>query len=344
MKIRTFAIAMMLFFAQSVLAQTSASSPAIVQEDAQDAAKQKTQLGEADALSQRIIKLYDEGKYKEAVPLAQHVIEIRARILPDTDPLLVSAWANLAELFIALKKFDEAEPLYLRVLAVHETLKPDKQKLGDALDRLALISFGRGNSSRAENFYKRALAAREQAYGQNHPQFSQSLYALAEFYRFRFEFSKAEPLYRRALAIEDESPALQQSGDRRALDGLTCLLYESEQSDKIKKLYEERRARSGTSGNSKLLAGGILNGKAIGLPKPAYPPSALSARISGTVVVKVMIDESGKVIQAEDLCGATRPLANASIEAALRARFSPTLLSGQPVKVSGTIVYKFVSR
>jgi hypothetical protein len=32
----------------------------------------------------------------------------------------------------------------------------------------------------------------------------------------------------------------------------------------------------------------------------------------------------------------------AAEQAAMRARFSPTLLSGQPVRVAGTLVYNFV--
>src|SRR6185437_11352369 len=44
------------------------------------------------------------------------------------------------------------------------------------------------------------------------------------------------------------------------------------------------------------ISGGVLNGKATYLPKPAYPPIARAAHVSGTVNVQVVIDESGKVI------------------------------------------------
>jgi protein TonB len=84
-----------------------------------------------------------------------------------------------------------------------------------------------------------------------------------------------------------------------------------------------------------------LNGKAISLPKPPYPAIARSARAAGTVVVQVTIDESGKVISARAISG--HPLLQAAaVQAAYGARFSPTQLSGQPVKVTGTISYNFV--
>jgi TonB family protein len=90
-----------------------------------------------------------------------------------------------------------------------------------------------------------------------------------------------------------------------------------------------------------LISGGILNGKAISLPKPAYPPVAKAARQSGTVTVQVVVDENGKVISARAVGGP--PLLQASaVQAASGAIFSPTRLSGQPVKVTGVITYNFV--
>ena len=91
------------------------------------------------------------------------------------------------------------------------------------------------------------------------------------------------------------------------------------------------------------ISGGVLNGKAISLPKPAYPPIARAARASGTVVVQVVIDENGSVISAHAVSG--HPLLQAAaVGAARQARFSPTKLSGQPVKVTGVIQYNFVAQ
>jgi protein TonB len=88
------------------------------------------------------------------------------------------------------------------------------------------------------------------------------------------------------------------------------------------------------------VSGGVLNGKALSLPKPSYPPIARTAHASGTVVVQVTIDETGKVISAKAVSG--HPLLQAAaVQAAYGARFSPTQLSGQPVKVTGQINYNF---
>lgn len=91
----------------------------------------------------------------------------------------------------------------------------------------------------------------------------------------------------------------------------------------------------------KTISGGVLNGKATTLPRPPYPPAARAVRASGAVNVQVLIDEKGNVISASAVSG--HPLLRAAAaSAAWGAKFTPTVLSGQPVKVSGIITYKFV--
>jgi len=90
----------------------------------------------------------------------------------------------------------------------------------------------------------------------------------------------------------------------------------------------------------KPVSGGVLNGKAIALPPPVYPEMARRMRTSGKVEVEVVVDESGKVISARAISG-PNVLRDVSVDAAMRARFTPTKLSGQPVKISGRIDYNF---
>jgi TonB family protein len=89
------------------------------------------------------------------------------------------------------------------------------------------------------------------------------------------------------------------------------------------------------------ISGGVLNGKALYLPPPEYPPIALQAKAAGMVTVQVLIDESGNVVSAHAVSG--HPLLQAAaVNAALQAKFSPTLLMGEPVKVTGVITFNFV--
>ena len=87
-------------------------------------------------------------------------------------------------------------------------------------------------------------------------------------------------------------------------------------------------------------SGGVVNGDARLLPKPVYSAAARAVKASGAVNVQVLIDEAGNVVSANAVDGHTLLRAEAE-RAARSAKFKPTLLSGQPVKVSGVIVYKF---
>ncbi len=89
-----------------------------------------------------------------------------------------------------------------------------------------------------------------------------------------------------------------------------------------------------------VVSGGVLNGKAISKPTPTYPAIAKAARQQGTVTVQILVDESGKVVSATAVNGPPL-LRQAAVQGAFQTRFSPTTLSGQAVKVSGTITFNF---
>jgi outer membrane biosynthesis protein TonB len=82
--------------------------------------------------------------------------------------------------------------------------------------------------------------------------------------------------------------------------------------------------------------GGMLNGKAIYMPLPDAP----AGDASGGVLVAVVVDESGSVVEARAVSG-PQNLHAAAVNAARLARFSPTLMMGEPVRVSGTLSYNF---
>jgi len=85
----------------------------------------------------------------------------------------------------------------------------------------------------------------------------------------------------------------------------------------------------------KPINGGVLNGKAIYLPQPEG-----SGEATGVVLVQVLIDEQGSVVEARAVSGPQHLHASA-VSAAKLARFTPTTLMGEPVKVAGTISYNF---
>jgi outer membrane biosynthesis protein TonB len=90
----------------------------------------------------------------------------------------------------------------------------------------------------------------------------------------------------------------------------------------------------------RITSDGVLNGKAINLPKPPYPPAARAVRAFGAVTIQVLIDEDGHVFSAMAVVG--HPLLRSAARAsACSSAFSPTFLLGEPVKVMGVITYNF---
>jgi protein TonB len=91
------------------------------------------------------------------------------------------------------------------------------------------------------------------------------------------------------------------------------------------------------------ISGGVLNGKAVRLVQPPYPAIARSAHAAGQVRVQITIDENGNVVSAAAVSG--HPLLQgAAVAAARQSKFTPTKLSGMPVKVTGVIIYNFVAQ
>jgi len=91
------------------------------------------------------------------------------------------------------------------------------------------------------------------------------------------------------------------------------------------------------------VAGGILDHVTTKKPAPEYPAIAKSARASGSILVRILIDERGDVTSAQAVSG--HALLRASAENAARgAKFNPVMLCGRPAKVSGVLRYNFVLR
>jgi TonB family protein len=87
----------------------------------------------------------------------------------------------------------------------------------------------------------------------------------------------------------------------------------------------------------------VMNGRALHLTQPAYPPAARMAHASGVVVIQIVIDEDGNVASAQAITG--HPLLQpASVEAAKASKFSPSKVCGEPVRITGVIQYNFVAQ
>src|SRR5215204_4471509 len=109
---------------------------------------------------------------------------------------------------------------------------------------------------------------------------------------------------------------------------------------KVTEIGENEVPTDSPSGIAKPIEGGVLNSKAISLPKPVYPEEAKRIKASGRVTVRVVVDENGKVTSAQATDGPL-PLREAAEAAARQATFQPTTKDGITVKVAGVLTYDF---
>ena len=88
------------------------------------------------------------------------------------------------------------------------------------------------------------------------------------------------------------------------------------------------------------VAVGPLAAKARQKFSPSYPSIAKAARVSGVVTVYLVVNEKGEVETVQKLEGPAQ-LQQAAADAARRWRFNPTLVDGQPVRVTGYLSFNF---
>jgi TonB family protein len=334
-----------------ILILLSASASALVtdkaqqQGDKENSATSKSDLIEAERLNASVISLYHQHKYAEAFPIAKRVLEIREKALAAGDELIVAALINLAEIQQARGKHPEAQEFFESALkTVEKTSGPDSLQVATLLDRLAIVNYNNGNPGKTQSYYERALAIREKALGAEHADVAHSIYNLAEFFQFQGNYKAAEPLYQRVIEIREKNSETKPEPLREALDRYACLLRKTKRQDEADQV-EGRQYALYVNGvpPARIVSAGVINGKAITLVTPPYPEQARAGRQSGKVTVRVVIDESGRVVRA---CAVEGPnlLMKASESAAYRSKFTPTTLEGMPVKVNGVIIYNFVAQ
>jgi CHAT domain-containing protein/Tfp pilus assembly protein PilF len=159
-------------------------------------------LRQAWSLNQQVFQLYQAGRPREALPLAQRAVEIRGKILGEGDPDYALSLFNLAAQYKALAEYAKAEPLYRRSLQIRETrLGQDHPYVAESLNNLASLYQAQGQYARAEPLLRRSLQIREASFGKDHPNVAHSLNNLANLCWSQGQSAKAEPLYRRSLAI-----------------------------------------------------------------------------------------------------------------------------------------------
>ncbi len=140
---------------------------------------------------------------------------------------LVIALTRIARLYQEQGRYAEAEPLYVRALAIaKKQLGSNHSDIAASMNNLAGLYKDIGRYQEAELLYVEALAITEEELSTNHPNTSTSLNNLAGLYKDIGRYQEAEPLYLRALAIREEQLGANHPDTAQSLNNL-AFLYES---------------------------------------------------------------------------------------------------------------------
>jgi len=259
---------------------------------------------------------------------------------------------NTGELLKALKDFDQALNLqpdngdfYYSRAQVHDKLGNTDLALTDLAKAVALIKseFGRSvafalrarvyqKSGKLDESIKDYTEAIRLA-----PDFAYHHANRAEVYFDKKEYEKAIADYSEAIRLDRTNKYFRQ--DRAKVFhaiGRPDLATLDEQN------AEDGPPQVSTDCKEAVINAGEVTNRAVHLPQASYPALGTKLRVSGTVVIEVVIDQNGLVTSAHAISG--HPLLQASsIAAARQAKFEPWFACGKPVKAKGTIRFVFPS-
>jgi tetratricopeptide (TPR) repeat protein len=193
-----------------------------------------------DVLNRQVLKLYQQGKYQEAIPLAKRLLAMEKGTLGPNHPDTATSLNNLALLYDAQGRYAEAEPLFQQALAIREkALGPKHPDVAANLNNLAALYDSQGRYAEAEPLYQRALAIREKALGLGHPDVAASLNNLAGLYQTMGDYTKAEPLYRQALQIKKKALGPEHPDTAYSLNSLAAFYQTMGAYKKAEPLFEQ---------------------------------------------------------------------------------------------------------
>jgi tetratricopeptide (TPR) repeat protein len=193
-----------------------------------------------DLLNQQFLKLYQQGKYQDAIPIAEKLLAIRKKQLGLENRWTADSLNNLAVLYVDMGAYAKAEPLYQQAFKIYkELLGPDHPDTAATTDNLAGLYKHMGDYVKAEPLYQQALKIRKKTLGPDHPKTATSLNNLAELYLAMAAYGKAEPLYQQALEIDQKALGPEHPDTASDLGNLGLLYADMGDYAKAEPLYEQ---------------------------------------------------------------------------------------------------------
>jgi CHAT domain-containing protein/Tfp pilus assembly protein PilF len=188
-------------------------------------------------------RLWDAGRYADAIARGEHALALREAVLGGSHPDVARCLDMLGLRYLLQGNPARAEPLLQRALAIREAaLGPNHPEVAQTLTTLAELYLAQNFYAQARPLSARALAIREAAFGKHHPLVADSLNQLARIHTSQRLFAQAEPLLQRALAIREAALGKHHPEVAQTLSDLATLYHSQENPARAEPLLERALA------------------------------------------------------------------------------------------------------
>eukprot|EP00903_Cladosiphon_okamuranus_P012113 g11365.t2 len=183
------------------------------------------------------------GKYAEAEPLHERVLEILGATVGEEHPDYAVALNNNAWCFKKQGKYEEAGPFYERSLAIREKASgPDHLDVATVLNNQAELLRAQGKYPEAELLYERATQIWEKTLGPEHPTVATVLNNRALLWKTLGKCAEADPLFLRAIEIGEKTLGPDHPDLATRLNNRAGLLKQQGKYTEAEPLYERCQA------------------------------------------------------------------------------------------------------
>lgn len=149
------------------------------------------------------LEAFQEGRHGDAERLLGADLARLERQQPGS-LAAARAMVDLAELYRGQARFEEAEALFTRAIALLESLPgAPPRALVRPLNGLALVYRAQGQYAQAAPLCQRALALAERAHGAEHPATARVVGNLLTVYLAQGRYGEAAPLFQRAVTLKE---------------------------------------------------------------------------------------------------------------------------------------------
>ncbi|CAF2447225.1 unnamed protein product [Rotaria sp. Silwood2] len=146
---------------------------------------------------------YRKGKFKEAIPYYQKVLDYKLNFLPDDDPTLAVNYWNLSTAYSEDSQCERAlECLYIGLKQLRKRSDPDPSELGQFMGQIGYILSKQKKYSEAMDYFKESLSLRQIAGDDENGSLEECYSRMGENYEKLENYSDALVCYGKKLDIE----------------------------------------------------------------------------------------------------------------------------------------------